>query len=217
MLRSPLAEVLRLLVAGYGSNASQKFLVENMLAIKPANATNAQLLGGLLLDGVAAAEMEKKEVFKRLLLACSRADDENELKNTLTVLRTCREKADGEWQTLQDAARSLVGDFKSVEELTRFRLAVLAAGMALDKTWGLCGHGSEHEAVILSLFTGRTLVSADTQALGNDLRLLWAMTDAALLSHPYGSLCAAAFQRITEGIGPETGCVRAFDMLLSDH
>ena len=41
-------EVLRLLVAGYGSNASQEFLVEHMLAVQPVNTTNAQLLGGLL-------------------------------------------------------------------------------------------------------------------------------------------------------------------------
>jgi hypothetical protein len=208
-------EVLRLLVAGYDSNASQEFLVDNILDIEPAAATTAQLFGGLLLDGVAAAQMKKQAVFERLLLASSRADDANELKNTLMVLRACREKADRDWHTFRDAAHSLGGACKSAEEQTRLRLTVLATGLDLDQTWELCGHGSEREAAMLSLLTGSTLAAADTQVLDNDLRLLWAMTDDALLSYMYGSFCAAAIQRVAEGAGLESGWRRAFEMLLT--
>ena len=208
-------EVLRLLVAGYGSNASQEFLVEHMLAVQPVNTTNAQLLGGLLLDGVAAAEMKKQEVFEQLLLASSKADDENELRNTLAILRACCGKVDADRQTLKDATRSLVDESSNKERLTRLRLTVLATGMDLEETWGLCRRGSKREAAILSLFSGGTLTPKETQALSNDLRLLWAVTDSSLLDAPYGNFYAAVFQRLAEGVSPHSGSQRAFEVLLT--
>jgi hypothetical protein len=83
---------------------------------------------------------------------------------TLTVLRAGREKADRDWQTLQDATRSLVGDFKSAEEQTRLRLTGLATGMDLDKRWELCGHGSERESAILSRHWFRLILTHEVSS-----------------------------------------------------
>jgi hypothetical protein len=166
---------------------------------------NAQLLGGLLLDGIDAAVMRKQEVFQRLLPACSGADAKDGLKNTLAVLQACREKTDGDWKALNAAAHSVTPTPKDEEGRTRLRLTLLAIGMPLKATWDLCGSGSKREAALLALFTGKTLTSADAKILSYNLRPLWIGSDAALLSSPWGNFLAAIFQSVAERVGPQSG------------
>jgi hypothetical protein len=208
-------EVLRLLVAGYGSNESQEFLVDRILSRDCADTMNAQLLGGLLLDGVAAAQMRKAEVFRRLVLACSHADDDNQLKNTVSILRACSRKADADGKLLQAAVQSLTDEASDVEAKTRLRLSALSAGMKLGMTWRICGRGSGSEAAILSLLAGHRLSSSAKKSLQNTLELLWCSLDVAMLTSPSDNFVSAALQSLSSGFETTWRNKRAFEALLT--
>jgi hypothetical protein len=184
-------EVLRLLVAGYADEA-QLFLVEKILACAGADANVAQVLGGLLLDGVASAVVHKTLVIRTLVLACTGLDDSGLLHDTLAMLRACREKTDGNWEAFKGAARSLSRGLKTEKELTCLRLVILAAGMDLPETWKLCRRGPIRERAQLSFFAGQALNSTEATELEPDFNLLWATIRHAITTSPGMNRLAAS-------------------------
>jgi hypothetical protein len=207
------SEVIRLLVAGYGSNASQKFLIERILTLDNVIPTYAQLLGGLLLDGVAAAQTRKAEIIARLVTTCTRVDDPNELKYTLAVLRSCIGKLEGDRETLQAVVRSIAAADGEVGHL-RLRLTSLSVGMTLDESQEICGQLSDREAAIFALFTGRALTSTDLKVLHDDLTSLHSFVDAASVTSASPSFIAAILQSVTSGYDMLLQYKRAFECLL---
>ncbi len=205
-------EVIRLLVAGYSSNESQEFLVEKILEIPSQKATKAQLLGGLLVDGIAAAQSKKHDVFFHLLRSLL-FDDENEWKNTLSLLRACREKIDREWKTVKSVVYSLIKEEKE-ERKTRLRLILLALGMSIDETWNLCGRGSEQEEALLSLFSGKLLTLKNKDILSLDLEFLKLSSYYAALISPNGTLLATVIHSLNSGFDPTWHNKNAFEAIL---
>jgi NACHT domain len=83
-------EVIRLLTAGLKAEESQEFLVAKMLTEDTVGnpSTYSLLLGGLLLDGISAAEARASEVVRRLLDVGRSVSTEDNLASILRVLRT---------------------------------------------------------------------------------------------------------------------------------
>lgn len=81
-------EVIRLLVANLKSGESQKRLLELLLQRPEEEAHTALLLGGLLLDGVEAAELDGAAIVRRLLCCTVINTDEPSTPKLLSVTRS---------------------------------------------------------------------------------------------------------------------------------
>ena len=187
-------EVIRLLIAGYAQDA-QQFLFERVLESSDGNVNVAQLLGGLLLDGVPSAVMRQKDVIQALLMAACGTSDREALRNTLSTLRACLNKDEKASDTLK-AAVSQLNHPKAQSKETALRLTLLSSGMAPDDVWQLCGTGSERERALISLFSGQSLTSSDSNALHEDLESFWAELDTWVLLSPNRNFVASALQSL---------------------
>ena len=205
-------EVLRLLVAGYSQEA-QVFLFDAILDAAGTDANVAQLLGGLLMDGVPAALVHKEDVMRCLLHAIAATKDEEVLRNTLAILRVCREKVDARWDTFRGAALSLCRD-GGPDTKTALRLAALSSGWDLEGAWNMFGRGSRRETALLSLFGNRTPSSVETDALQKDFQVLWSTLDVALLTSPGQNWVASALQSLSSW-EPTLNARRGFDTLMT--
>lgn len=122
-------EVLRLLVAGMRSGESQSYLVEQLLTTPtgPVTIASPLLLGGLLLDGIEAAEAERELVVQGLFQACVTVPD---LDGTWRLIATLRALAE-RWSDNPDPLESgfaLAWRHCSPELRPRLVLAGVAAG-----------------------------------------------------------------------------------------
>ncbi|MBS1827084.1 MAG: NACHT domain-containing protein [Acidobacteria bacterium] len=94
-------EVIRLLIAGYDNPDAEARLVEELLNHDDQpGARRAPLLGGLLLDGVEAAEKRQTQIVDVLIRGCCNAEDR-------AIFRSVWEPL-GEWTIRNDANRALV-------------------------------------------------------------------------------------------------------------
>jgi hypothetical protein len=211
-------EVIRLFVAGCRSDDSQDFLIGSILDSNHADAMNAQLLGGLLLDGIGAAEVYKQAILGRLVSAISQSDDGTQLKDTIKVLRDCRAKTDEGWENFKAATGELIARApkgKDEDTRVRLRLTALAAGLSIEETWELCDRGSDREAALLRLLAGKRLAGTEEGAIANDLDFLWLSLDAAAVRSRGLNLCAAILQSVSIALRPALRDRRAFDSLFA--
>ena len=128
-------EVLRLLLAGYAQEA-QMFLFESILSCAANSAAVAQLLGGLLLDGVASALVYKDEVIRILLVASANAKEGDGFAQH--VGNSPRLPREGRWQMggiHGYGVRQLCNDAASESAATGLRSTVLSSG------WTSIGRG----------------------------------------------------------------------------
>jgi hypothetical protein len=207
-------EVIRLLVAAYGSDVSQEFLVDSILTIEHAAASIAQLLGGLLLDGVAAAQMKKEKILELILIVASNCDEASELKSTMNILRLCRSKIDGESRILPELLAS-ISPKRDADGRTRLRLTGMAIGVSLEDIWNSCGCGPRREAGMLSLLAGSSQHQDSSSLFRQELKLLSYVAACDLLEGPEGNFYAVLFQSVHEAVNPELGRQRTFDLLLT--
>lgn len=86
-------EVIRLLVAGLKSDLSQDFLVMAILrSDRCSDRSRALVLGGLLLDGVAAAESASDQIVPVILSSIVSSDTTEQLRPLATILKAWTEK-----------------------------------------------------------------------------------------------------------------------------
>jgi energy-coupling factor transporter ATP-binding protein EcfA2 len=177
-------EVIRLLVASYGANRSQELLVDWMLELPP-DPHLSLLLGGLYLDGVAAAQMELQRVVARLLQTTISTDEQKLIADQLRMLRGCLAREGADPSNLEQAARSVAGPLGD-ERLSRLRVSLAASGLAPEAIWGICGTGPLKENTFITLFFGDDLAAGLMDDLAQDFERLQTINDAAFLRGPGG-------------------------------
>lgn len=122
-------EVLRLLIGSLKSNEAQEYLVGNLLN-SLANAeqvTRVLLLGGLLLDGIEAAEERSSEILRLLLKTGCLAKEREILRPILNSLRAWQDHKDNETAMLEGVFANLWKDKKD----SSTRLALFLLGVCL--------------------------------------------------------------------------------------
>jgi hypothetical protein len=96
-------EVIRLLVAGLKSNESQRLAIKKLLSKsgrKPGLA-KAQLLGGLLVDGIEPAQERAPEILSHLILSGCRAETTEQLRPIASILKNWGAKAESNMEALR--------------------------------------------------------------------------------------------------------------------
>jgi hypothetical protein len=100
-------ETLRLLIAGYEQPEAEGVLVERILGHEKPDRYVNELLGGLLVDGVVAAEERQEAILPLLLLSCETAESSSSLSALLTLLKTWIARAESPRPLFERAARKL--------------------------------------------------------------------------------------------------------------
>jgi hypothetical protein len=126
-------EVLRLLVAGYNSDSSQRFLVRKLLDA-PASPVTARLLGGLVLDGVAVAIAEIEPIVAGLLRAATCATDSQDLQFTLDTLRNLMDRGIVSSKHIEKGVEFTVASVPKREQLN-LRLVAVSLGLTASIAW----------------------------------------------------------------------------------
>ncbi len=207
-------EVIRLLVAGYGSNASQKFLVDKIFEGARAKGDRARLLAGLLLDGVAAAIERKEDVIESLVYVATDAGD-NDISINVSALRACKDKYDPERIVTPMGIRSKAESAQDAKSQTRVRLVSISIGRSVEDTYETCGRGDDRECALFSLFLGGTSTPQQWQILEKDVAEAWRITRELLLVSPGGNLLATLLQTHAFTCASGTSAREAFDTQLA--
>jgi hypothetical protein len=121
-------EVIRLLVAGMRSGDSQALLVDRLLNLQAAgNGTHvALLLGGLLLDGIEAAELESVAVAERLIRVCVSETEPEWVSRLVSQIRCLDRRAPNQGACLSEGFRRVWRNSNDTE-----RNACLLIGFAV--------------------------------------------------------------------------------------
>lgn len=80
-------EVLRLLIAGYEQPEAEAVLIGRILELKQPHSCVVELLGGLLVDGVVAAEERQQDILPLLISTCQTADSDSSFSTMLDLLK----------------------------------------------------------------------------------------------------------------------------------
>jgi hypothetical protein len=96
-------EVIRLLVAGLKSNDSQRLAINKLLSKsgKQPGLAKAQLLGGLLVDGIEPAQERAGEILSHLILSGCHAETTEELRPIATTLKSWAAKTQSNTEVLR--------------------------------------------------------------------------------------------------------------------
>lgn len=139
-------EIMRLLVAGLRSGDSQAFLCQQLLVLPADKAAShlALLLGGLLLDGVEAAEQEGGEIVKRLFAACVSEQEPELLGRLVAALRTLHERSRDEQNYLEAGYAEAWATAPATDQIGLL-LAGFAAGLSETQLAELTDNALAHQ------------------------------------------------------------------------
>ena len=208
-------EIIRLIVAGLKNDESQQFLIDQLLKEREIDqlAMKSRVLGGLLLDGIEAAEAHIEEIIKSLILSGSIAPDVEQLRLITSLLQALISKEDvGEefiYSIFQSSWKAVVDDKQMIA------LALVASIIGVSETNFVelikdIFVKETREANLFTLFLSKEPKVEKFDLLVQDLELLWALQDFLLLSTASGSFIAAIMQAVTSSLGPYTTAKSAF-------
>lgn len=212
-------EVMRLLIASLDSNASQQFMVGKLLAYKLTGrqSAKAQLLGGLLLDGVEAAEEHKEDILRELLEAGADVVDVEQLRPTNAVLSSwvAKERANAD---LLCSVLKRAGDERN-NKRHRLGLMLMAPAVDMPKAKQLeLAHNvlpdAGIDAELFHLLFGAEPLKNVSPTLIRRATLLWATQDFYTLDNPTNNFIAAVCQSVTAFMSAEVAAKRLFDQQL---
>ncbi len=211
-------EVIRLLVAGLKSLASQEVLVEKILTekISGPQVTKSQLIAGLLLDGVEPAELRAEEIIKQLIQSASLVAESNQLRPLLSMLRTWMAKESSNKEIADNVLHSLIKKAKTNKQ--KFALFLIAstldlAGETIEELNKIASRGEKDDELV-HLF----LISSESQInfeqLQKEFSLLWAIEDYLAEMARETNSVAAICQAITTSLPLNIAAKRFFKMQL---
>lgn len=209
-------EVIRLLIAGLDSNASQQFLVEQLLRHKAngQQSAKAQLLGGLLLDGVEAAEEHEGDILHELLEAGIEANDIEQLRPTNALLSSWLTKESQHENSLCEALQALKAKRDNAQHRLNLTLVAAAIGLRREKQLDLADSFLDSRSVDAELFQlllGDKPLSENTPQLNERISPLWEIQDYYVMDSAETNLIAAACQSVTGFMSPEIAAKRLFE------
>ena len=133
-------EVIRLLIAGLRFEESKSYLLERLLALptQQDGTMTALLLGGLLLDGIEAAEQEAETIIQRLFTACVHEKKKEWIGRLVGMLKNLLHRTMNEVARLEEGYSKAWNHTNELEQ-SALLLAGLAIGMDEERLKELTG------------------------------------------------------------------------------
>ena len=208
-------EVIRLLVAGLRSDDSQQFIVDKLLSL-PSSAgreQRARLAGGLLLDGVAAAQQREEEILSTLATLASQTKDPDDLSTNLNVIRSWLRSEPANAETLSRAVSGWITSASSIS--ARISLTLVGSSLGVE---GLqfpkrSKASSDHERLgeFYDLLLGEDSGPVACERLEGDIKRFFERRTSGSIESQRANFVAAAGLAVAARLGLETLVQRAFD------
>jgi hypothetical protein len=194
-------EVIRLLIAGLRADKSREILVEKILeeTSNTGDIMHSLLVGGLLLDGIEAAEYRQEEILYNLFESAIETREDEMLKLVLDRVRTWIGKEEENRRTAITAFKSLWEDLKDEEKKIVLVLTGFAVGWSeaeIHKITGKYLHGEDENAELLRIFMCEVSGVIPSPPLKRKLEILWAAKDFYSLGHFSTDIVSVALQAV---------------------
>ena len=134
-------EVIRLFVASLKADTSQEFLVQQLLeqTRNSPDVYGATLLGGLVLDGIEAAEAVQSDIARCLLTATVKVTQVEGLRQIIDIWRNCSERNEQSRSELQAAFNSYWTVLDDDHQRLALVLMLLTSGWTLQDVASAAG------------------------------------------------------------------------------
>jgi hypothetical protein len=217
-------EVIRLLVSALRGNVAQKDLVNHFLQAVSSqpDSSCARLLGGLLLDGVEAAEERAKSILRHLLLAASLATEGAELRPVLDMLQSCWSRDEEMQRAFRETFAALWNETSEEPRRVAFLLTSVSIGMAFAEAAKLVRLNlSSEQASCFSLLVPPTAFRGEARLPDNwesfvslmqwatigppSMRVIASLTSAVAHAFRRGAGHAAEFRTCVSALLPGSG------------
>lgn len=199
-------EVIRLLIAGLKNDRSREILVQKILTEEQnsPNLLRAQLLGGLLIDGVEAAEDRKEEVIRHLFKWALNIENANDLRTILALIRKWSSRESTNRDTVYDVSNKI--KLEASELFQTIPLALINVALNLqDRDEKLHVQGI-HEGDFHVDIYNRLFQNYKTNLLSEEILLsLQLLLDAQKLlifDSPFGNIVSTAANIIVIDLDP---------------
>ncbi len=209
-------EVIRLFVASLESDVSQEALVEKILEEtgNSGDAMHSLLLGGLLLDGIMAAENRQKRILYYLLRSATLAREGEELRLILERIRAWTGRERGNEEAATAAFKSLWDDLEDKKEKTALILVAFAMNWSEERIVGVVGrflYDEDEDAGLLRLLLCEVSNLVPSPSLKRKLEFFWAMKDFLSLESRFTNSVSAAFQAVSAPLEMGIVAERSFE------
>ncbi|MGC1121163.1 MAG: NACHT domain-containing protein [Candidatus Methanofastidiosia archaeon] len=208
-------EVIRLLIAGLRADESREILVEKILE-KTGNTQDVMhslLLGGLLLDGIEAAEQHQEKILYHLFYSTIRTRETEELKLILDRVRTWTGKEEENEKAAVAAFKSLWKDSKDNEEKTALILNGFSLGWSEAEIQRIVGnylYEEDESMELLRLFMCEMSGLIPSSSLKRRLEIFWAVKDFYSLWRFSTNIASAALQAVAAPLEKSIVAERVF-------
>ena len=213
-------EVIRLLIASFKNNDNQEFFIKQILK---ANTNSIDLnisllLGGLLLDGIEAAETLQTDILTNIFSSAIEVKELDELRPLLSILRIWSAKDPSNHTTIRSVFSSL---WKTTTDLaTKKSLSLIA--YTLNWTQEEINEVTQ-EAIIyerndvnfLQVFFGEATEIRQSNLLTENIELLWGYQDYLSSTSSIGNFFAALSQSLNLSLGIESFSQKIFEQYLT--
>jgi hypothetical protein len=212
-------EVVRLLIAGLDSNASQQFLIEQLISQKAngQQSSKAQLLGGLLLDGIEAAEERTRDILRELIESSMDAGEIEQVRQTNTLLNLWLTKESSNQDFLCDVFEEIKADLKGKDQGLRLTLVGTAIGMPKEKQLEFAANLLDSDSVEAELFVllfGPEPMTEVSPRLLQRLMPLWTAQYSYTRWSPQPNFIAAACEAVSGFLSADIAAKHLFGLQL---
>jgi hypothetical protein len=208
-------EVLRLLLGSLDSQDSQAMLLDRLL--ERANCTPdsnlAELLGGLVLDGIEPAEDKKREIFEIIIAAAAKSTSLESCRRLVRIVKNWQAKDSFDQGILESIfLRSVSGSQKDMGEI------VIAPALGVSPNVLMRTRRSTRTQTLeyfLDLFFGSAPLGEPSEEIADLLRRLIDAQKLCLASSRPSNRAAARLLSVAYRTGPSLGCKWLFEALLA--
>ncbi|CAM3440631.1 NACHT domain-containing protein [Flavobacterium chungbukense] len=212
-------EVTRLLIASLKSEDSQEFIINSILDLAPTRKNNtAILLGGILLDGVVAAEIRKDEIIEYVILAALKSKTIEEIRPFTGILKNWVSKDNNNFTDIDLAYDKLCVQFKETAIIDLF-LLFEACGIQtnhINNQKNKLQSYNENSFGLFHLFFGtddnfRPFESSLKKIMENVVKF----EQFAVTTSPYLNLCGAIILSIHSKYNEDFGLESVYKVLMT--
>jgi energy-coupling factor transporter ATP-binding protein EcfA2 len=199
-------EVIRLMIAGLKNDESQQFFIERLFSNKESSQSlvRSQLVGGLLLDGIEAAESNKEKITKDLLISSITTSDVEQFRSLTALLRALYSRDTADKKSIHIIFPSLLGDL--VYEKQKIALTLVGALIEtpkkeLTELVQPMLASTERETLLYKTFFTEELKIEEIHSMEQSIQLFFTLQKYLLLLSLGGNYIATAYLGIANFLG----------------
>lgn len=205
-------EVIRLLIAELRSDDAKEWLIKEIIALKNKrdDVLRCQLLGGLLLDGIQAAEDHAGEILEQLVIAAISTKNTTQLRSINSTLKIWAVKEKGNSEILDKAFLSAYDKGSDANLQKSAHLVAISVSNSRDSLLSLTKNCHLDKDELTEIFFYPAANSNYSDEIYSGLATLSYIQDECSITSPSMNLLSVAIEGLNQSLPLEYYAKRAF-------